>query len=101
MVSEKKHPNNYVIVTSHRSEISKAPSYNFIKMSSVGVVETYLHENVTETSCLGAIFTCSIYDIAGKCYFGGVLTSPNHYIKMMSHLGVVLTPPLQNYMVML
>ena len=50
-------------------------------MSSVGVVETYLYENVTETSCLGAIFTCSIYDVAVTCYFGGVLTSPNQNKK--------------------
>ena len=31
-----------------------------IKMSSVGVVETYLYENLTETSCLGVIYTCSM-----------------------------------------
>ena len=46
-------------------------------MSSIDVVETYLNENVTETSCLGAIVTCSIYDIAVTCYFDGVLTSQN------------------------
>ena len=79
-------PKNYVIVTSHRSEVSNVPSYN------VGVVENYLFENVTETFCLGAIFTCSIYDIAVTCYFGGFLThnnydvaiAPNYDINMMS-----------------
>ena len=50
-----------------------------------GVVETYLYENVTETSCLGAIFTCSIYDVPVTCYFGGVLTSLNQNIKIMSN----------------
>ena len=56
-------------------------SNNVIRMSSVSVVETYLYENVTETfclgvvasstdgyiavtSCLGAIFTCLMYDVA-------------------------------------
>ena len=56
---------------------------------------------VTETSCLGAIFTCSIYqiyDVAVTSYFGVVLTSPNQNIKIMSYLGVVLTPPMQNCM---
>ena len=81
MVSEKKHPKNYVIVTSHISEVFNAPSYILIKMSSVGVVETYLYENLKEMSCLGAIFTRSIYDIAVMCYFGGVLTLPNKKIK--------------------
>ena len=38
-------------------------------------------------SCLGAIFTCSIYDVVIKCYFGGVLTSPNQNIKIMSTTG--------------
>ena len=43
---------------------------------------------VTETSCLGAIFTCSIYqiyDVAVTSYFGVVLTSPNQNIKIMSY----------------
>ena len=40
---------------SHRSEVSNAPSNNIIKMSSVGVVETYLYENVTKTFCLGVV----------------------------------------------
>ena len=39
-------------MTSHRSEVSNTPSSNDIRMSSVGVVETYLYENVTETFCL-------------------------------------------------
>ena len=51
----KKHPKNDVIVTSHRSEVSNAPSNNVIGMSSVGMVETYLYENVTETLCLGMV----------------------------------------------
>ena len=41
-----------------------------------------------------------MYDIAVTCYFGGVLTSQNQIIEVMSYLGVVLTPPLQNCMVM-
>ena len=98
LLIEKKHPDNYVIVTSDRSEVSNVLSNNFIRMSSIGVVETYLYENVTETYCLGAIFTCSIYGVAVKCYFGGVLTSSNENIEIMSYLGVVLTPPLQNCM---
>ena len=71
---------------------------NIMGTFSVGVVETYLYENVPETSCFGAIFTCSIYDTV-TCYFGGVFTSPNQNIKIMSYLGVVLTPTLQNCMV--
>ena len=51
LVSEKTHPKNHIIVTSHRSEDSYEPSNNVNKMPSVGVVETYLYENVTETSC--------------------------------------------------
>ena len=91
LVSEKN-----ILKISH-CNISNAPSNNVIKMSSVGVVETYLDENMTESSCLGAIFTCSIYyDIAVMCYFGGVLTSPNQNIKIMSYLG---SPPLPNCMV--
>ena len=41
-----------------------------------------VYENVTETSCLVAIFTCSIYDVVVTCYFGGVLTSTNQNIKL-------------------
>ena len=97
---KEKHPKDYVIVTSYRSEVSNAPSNNVIRMSSVGVVETYLYENVTETSCLGSIFNCSIYNITVTCYFGGVLISLNQNIKIMSYLGFrSLTPPLQNCMV--
>ena len=77
--------------------VSDAPYNIVIRMSSVGVVETYPNEDVTETSCLGAIFTCSIYYVA-VTYFDGVLTSLNQNIKLTSYLGVVLTPPLQNYM---
>ena len=40
-------------------------------MFSVG--DTYLYKNVTQTSCLDAIFTCSIYDVAVTCFFGGIL----------------------------
>ena len=40
------HPKDYVIVTSHRSEVSNEPSSKVIRMSYVGVVETYLYENV-------------------------------------------------------
>ena len=50
-------------------------------MSLVGVVETYLYEHVTEMSYLGAIFTCSICDVAVTCYFGGALTSLNENTK--------------------
>ena len=70
----------YVIVTSHRSEVSNAPSNNVIRMSSVGVVETYLNEYVTEMSSLDAIFSCSIYDVADKCYFGGVELKHKNYV---------------------
>ena len=52
MMLGKNLPKYYVIVTSHRSEVSSATSYNVIKTSSVGVVKTYLNENVTETFCL-------------------------------------------------
>ena len=94
----KKYPKNYVIVTSHPSEVSNAPSNNLIRMSSVGAVDTYLYENVNETFCLGVVtsFTnryvavmsclgaiCSIYDIALNYYLGGVLTSPNQNVKVM------------------
>ena len=44
---------------------------------SVGVVETYLYENMAEMSCLGALFTCSIYAVAVTCYFGGVSQNQN------------------------
>ena len=84
----KAHPKDYVIVTSHRSEVSNAPSYNVVKMSSVGVIETYLYDNVTETSCLGAIFNCSIYDIKIKSYLGVVLTPPLHNCMVTSEEGV-------------
>ena len=53
--SVKNHPKGYVIMTSHRSEVSNAPSNNVIRMSSVGVVEIYLYANVTETFCLGVV----------------------------------------------
>ena len=64
--------------------------FNVIRISSVGVVETFclgVVESFTDcvalTSCLGAIFTCSIYDVAVTCYFGEVLTSPNKKMKVM------------------
>ena len=40
--SVKNHPKKYVIMTSLRSEVSSAPSNNVNRMSSVGVVETYI-----------------------------------------------------------
>ena len=76
------------------------------------MVETYLYENVTDTFCLDVIaysilidriyvlfFICSIYDVAVTCFFGGVLTSQNQNVNVMSYLCVVLTPALQNCMV--
>ena len=51
----KKHPKKYVIVTSRRSKVSNIPSKNVTRMTSVGVVETYLYENVDETFCLGVV----------------------------------------------
>ena len=41
----------------------RSPTHILIMLSFVGVVETYLYENMTETSCISAIFTCSICDI--------------------------------------
>ena len=35
--------------------VSNAPSNNVTRMSSLGVVETYLYENVVETLCLGVV----------------------------------------------
>ena len=67
MVSEKK-TKDYVIVTSHRNEVSNAPSNNVIIMSSVGVVENYLYENVTETFCLGVVsFSTDMIYLTLRC----------------------------------
>ena len=60
-------------------------------MSSVDVVERYLYENVTETSCLGAIFTCSIYDVAVMCYFGLDLTKSKYKNHVLFRYGLSST----------
>ena len=67
----KKHPKNYVFMASHRSEVTNAPSNNFIRVSSVCVVETELYENVTETFSLDVVASSTdwyvLYDVLFRC----------------------------------
>ena len=55
----------------------------------LGVVASSTYRYVAVMFHLGAVFTCSIYDMVGT-YFCGALTSRNQNIKVMSYLGVVL-----------